>query len=65
MGIRWLGGRGLHTTIIIGQIFLRVALNVASGLMFVADICAVTCRPFTLRLWRGFDRLLYMVPVAP
>jgi hypothetical protein len=30
MGIRWLGGRGLHTTRSIDRTFFRVALDVAS-----------------------------------
>ena len=32
MGIRWLGGRGLHITKGTAQINFRVAFNVASGL---------------------------------
>jgi len=38
-GIRWLGGRGLHTTRSIAQKFLRVAFNVAS------DLNGYWCRP--------------------
>jgi hypothetical protein len=32
VGIRWLGGRGLHTTRSIAQIFVRVVFNISSHL---------------------------------
>jgi hypothetical protein len=63
-GVRWLGGRGLHTTRSIAQIFVEVVFNVSSHLYsLVADLIAcrlyvsmgaVACRPVTPRLWSGF-----------
>ena len=41
VGIRWLGGRGLHTTRSVAHIFLRVVVDVLSYLyVFVADLMA-------------------------
>ena len=67
VGIRRLGGRYLHTTRSIAQIFVWVVFNVSSpkyvSVIFVADliacrltyfIIAVACRPVTPRLWSGF-----------
>jgi len=63
----WLGGRSLHTTRSIAQIFVGVVFNASSHLH---DFCcgsdcmslgrlnyfmnAVACRPVTPRLWSGF-----------
>jgi len=59
-----LGGRSLHTTRSIAQVFLGGLSNAFSHLYdFVADLIAcrlnfsmsaVACRPVTLRLWSGF-----------
>jgi hypothetical protein len=63
-GTRWLGGRSLHTTRSIAQMFVGFVFK--SRLMcmvFVADLItcrlniflsAVACRPVTPRLWGGF-----------
>jgi hypothetical protein len=61
--IRWLGGRSLHTTRSIAQIFVGVVFNVSPHLydvcVFVADLIAcrlshlmsaVACRPGTPRM---------------
>ena len=64
MGIRWLGGRSLHTTRSTAQIFVGVVFNVSSYLyVLVADLIAYRLnlfmsaaarRPVTPRLWSGF-----------
>ena len=41
VGIRWLGGRGLHTTRRIAQIFVGVVFNVSSHLY---DLLLIACR---------------------
>ena len=73
VGIRWLGGRSLHTTRSIAHIFLG-SMSRLICMIFVADLIAcrlslfisVMKRPVTPRLWSGFIAwLLQMVPVAP
>ena len=64
VGIRWLGGRSLHTTRSTAQIFVGVVFNVSSYLyVLVADLIAYRLnlfmsaaarRPVTPRLWSGF-----------
>jgi len=64
VGVRWLGGRSLHTTRSAAHIFVGVVFNVSSHLY---DFCcgsdcmkayffmsAVARRPVTPRLWSGF-----------
>jgi hypothetical protein len=61
MGVRWLGGRSLHTTRSIAQIFVGDPRLICT--IFVAELTAcrltiflgvVACRPVTPRLWSGF-----------
>ena len=63
VGIRWLGGRSLHTRSI-AQIFVGVVLDVSSHLYSFCCgsdcmkalffMSAVACRPVTPRLWSEF-----------
>jgi len=69
VGIRWLGGRSLHTTRSIAQIFVEVVFSVLSHLMIlVADLIACRhdfhecCGTVTPSLWSGF---LVWLPFAP
>ena len=60
VGIRWLGGRSLHTTRSIAQIFVGVVFNARVICMIcVADLIACRlnfheCCGLTPRLWSGF-----------
>jgi hypothetical protein len=63
VGIRWLGGRDLHSTRSIAQMLVGVVFNVSSHLYYFccgsacmyASIFQECCgRPATPRLWSGF-----------
>jgi hypothetical protein len=63
VGIRWLGGRSLHTARSFAQILVGSSMSLLICLKFVVDLVAcrlsvftsaVACRPVTQRLWSGF-----------